>query len=59
MPRLNNDERKQAIGLLNAGMSATVESRHLVVLERLLNVYGDDFLSQETLPTVFEVVGHV
>ena len=31
----------------------------LVVLERLLSVYGDDFLSQETLPTVLEVVSHV
>ena len=24
MPRLNNDEQNQAIGMLNAGMSATV-----------------------------------
>ena len=28
MPRLNNDEQNQAIGMLNAGMSATVVSRH-------------------------------
>ena len=28
MPRLNNDERNQAIRMLNAGMSATVVSRH-------------------------------
>ena len=28
MPRLNNDERNQAIGILNAGMSATVVSRY-------------------------------
>ena len=28
MPRLNNDERNQAIGMLNAGMSATVVSWH-------------------------------
>ena len=28
MPRLNNDERNQAIGMLNAGMSETVVSRH-------------------------------
>ena len=27
MPRLNNDERNQAFGMLNAGMSATVVSR--------------------------------
>ena len=29
MLRLNNDERNQAIGMLNAGMSETVVSRHL------------------------------
>ena len=28
MPRLNNDERNQTIGMLNAGMSATDVSRH-------------------------------
>ena len=28
MPRLSNDESNQAIGMLNAGMSATVVSRH-------------------------------
>ena len=28
MPRLNNDGRNQAIGMLNAGTSATVVSRH-------------------------------
>ena len=28
MTKLNNDERNQAIGMLNAGMSATVVSRH-------------------------------
>ena len=28
MPRLRNDERNQAIGMLNAGMSSTVVSRH-------------------------------
>ena len=28
MPRLNNDERNQAISMLNAGMSATVVWRH-------------------------------
>ena len=31
----------------------------LVVLERLSNVYEDDSVSQETLSTVLEVVGHV
>ena len=39
MPRLNNDERNQAIGMLNAGMSGTVVSRHLgcarMTIERL------------------------
>ena len=28
MPKLNNDEQNQAIWMLNAGMSATVVSRH-------------------------------
>ena len=28
MPRLNNDERHQAIGMLNVGMSVAVVSRH-------------------------------
>ena len=28
MPRLNNDERSQAIGMRNEGMSATVVLRH-------------------------------
>ena len=28
MPRLSNDKRKQAVGMLNAGISATVVSRH-------------------------------
>ena len=28
MPRLNNDEQNQAIGMLNAGMSATLVSQH-------------------------------
>ena len=58
MARLNNDERNQAIGMLNVGMSATVVSRHFV-LERLSSIYGDDSVSQETLPTVLEVVGNV
>lgn len=31
----------------------------LVGLERLSSVYRDDSVSQETLPTVLEVVGHV
>ena len=38
----NNDGRNQAIGMLNADMSATVVSRTSVVLERLSSVYGDD-----------------
>ena len=36
MPRLINDGRNQAIGMLNAGMSATVVSRHFgCIFERL------------------------
>ena len=31
----------------------------LVVLERLSSIYGDDSVSQETLPTVLEAVDHV
>ena len=31
----------------------------LVVLERLSSVYGDDSVSQGTLPTVLKVVGHL
>ena len=42
MPRLNNDKRNQAIGMLNVGMPATVVSLHFVVLESLSSDYGDD-----------------
>ena len=67
IPRLlNNDERNQAIGILNASMSATVVSRHFCCTRKTIimyycvsNVYGDDSVSQETLPTVLKVVGHV
>ena len=31
----------------------------LVVLKRLSNIYGDESVSQETLPTVLKVVGHI
>ena len=31
----------------------------LLVLERLSSIYGDDSVSQEMLPTILEVVGHV
>ena len=47
MPRLNNDERNQAIGMLNAGMSATVVSQHFgctrttTHLRRRLRVRGN------------------
>ena len=44
MPRLNNDERNQAIGMLNAGMSATVVSRHFWL-------YSKDYRAfTETIP---------
>ena len=61
MPRLNHDVRNQAIVMPNAGMSATVVSRHFgcTPLQRLSSVYGDVSVSQETLPGVLEVVGHV
>ena len=36
MPRLNNDERNQAIGMLNAGTSATVVSRHFVCIRKTI-----------------------
>ena len=36
MPRLNNDERNQAIGILNAGMSATVVSRHFGCIRKTI-----------------------
>ena len=36
MPRLNNDERNQAIGMLNAGTSATVVSRHFGCTRRTI-----------------------
>ena len=43
MPRLNNHERSQAIGMLNASMSATVVSRHFgctqKTIERLRRRY--------------------
>ena len=48
MPILNNDERNQAIGMLNAGTSATVVSRHfgctrktIVRLRRRFRVTGN------------------
>ena len=49
MPRLNNDERKQAIGILNAGMSATVVSRH----------FGCTRKTIEPLRRRFRVTGNV
>ena len=49
MPRLNNDERNQAIWMLNAGMSATVVSRH----------FGCTRKTIERLRTRFRVTGNV
>ena len=49
MPRLNNDERNQAIGMLNAGMSTTVVSRH----------FGCTRNTIERLRKRFRVTGHV
>ena len=36
MPRLNNDERNQAIGMKNAGMSATVVSWHFGCMRKTI-----------------------
>ena len=49
MPRLNNDERNQAIGMLNAGMSATVVSRH----------FGCTRKTTERLRRRFRVTGNI
>ena len=49
MPRLNNDERNQAIGMLNAGMSAIVVSRH----------FGCTRKTIERLQRRFRVTGNV
>ena len=55
MPRLNNDEWNQAIAVCQQMLYHST----LVVLERLSSIYRDDYVSQETLPTVLEVVGHM
>ena len=49
MPRLNNDERNQAIGMLNTSMSATVLSRH----------FGCTRKTIERLRRRFRVTGNV
>ena len=49
MPRLNDDERNQTIGILNAGMSATVVSRH----------FGWTPKTIERLRRQFRVIGNV
>ena len=49
MPRLNNDDRKQAIGMLNSGTSATVVSRHLCCTRKTI----------ERLRRRFPVTGNV
>ena len=49
MPRLNNDERNQAIGMLNAGMSATV----------VLRYFGCARKTIERLRRRFRVTGNV
>ena len=49
MPRLNNDEQNQAIGIVNAGMSATVVSRH----------FGCTRKTIERLRRRFRVTGNV
>ena len=49
MPRLKNDERNQAIGMLKAGISATVVSRH----------FGCTRKTIERLRRQFRVTGNV
>ena len=49
MPRLNNDVRNQAIWILNAGMSATIVSRH----------FGCTRKTMERLRRRFRVTGYV
>ena len=49
MPKLDNDERNQAIGMLNAGMSATVVSQH----------FGCTRKTVERLQRRFRVTGNV
>ena len=49
MPRLNNDKRNQATGKLNAGMSATVVSRHFGCTQKTI----------ERLRRRFRVTGNV
>ena len=49
MPRPNNDERNQAIGMLNAGMSATVVSRH----------FGCTRKAIQSLQRQFRVTGNI
>ena len=36
MPRLNNDDRNKAIGMLNAGMSTTVVSQHFGCIRKTM-----------------------
>ena len=55
MPRLNNDECNQAIAVCQQLLYRST----LVVLERLSSIYGDDSMSQETLPTILEVVRYM
>ena len=62
MLRLNNDERYQAITMLNAGicrMSATVVSRYFGCTRKTIERSRRRFRVTETLPTVLEVVGNV
>ena len=59
MPRLNNDERNQAVGMLNAGMLATVVSRHFGCTWKTIEHFTDNSMPQEMLPTILEVVDHM
>ena len=56
MPRLNNDEGNQPIGMLNAGMSATVVLRHFGLHSKDYRAFTETILCHRN---VLEVVGHV
>ena len=55
MPRLNDDGQNQAIGMLDAGMLATIVLWGFGCTRKTI----DHSVSQERLPTVLQVVDHV
>ena len=59
MPRLNNDERNQAIGMLNAGASATVVSQLFDCIRKTIKRLQRRFRVTGNVADVLEVVGQV